>query len=179
MLLVFLLVFLLGCIIAVVFSFNALYNTLKHGLPFVSSPRWAVDWLRNNIALKNTDVVYELGCGRAVFLASMANKHPNTSFIGVEIQWWPYVLAKWRTRHCQNIRLIYGDMFRLDLSAATVIYGFFITDFMPKLASKLTKNLRPKTKVISYGFSLPGWTTTEEIINPKKPTGSRILIFQR
>lgn len=179
MLVVFLFVFLLGCIIAVIFSVNALYNTLKHGLPFVSSPGWAINWLRDNLELNEHDVVYELGCGSALMLVALAKKHPTTKFVGIEVQWWPYVLAKCRTRHCRNVRLIYGDMFHLDLSAATVVYGFFITEFMPRLAKKLTENLRPKTKIISYGFPLPDWTTIEEVINPKKPTGSRMLIYQR
>ena len=59
MLLAFLLIFLFGCIVAVIFSFNALYNTLKHGLPFVSSPRWAINWLRDHLDLTAHDAVYE------------------------------------------------------------------------------------------------------------------------
>jgi hypothetical protein len=178
-LIAFLLVFLLGCIIAVFFSFNALYNTLKHGLPFVSTPRWAINWLRDNLELNENDIVYELGCGSALMLAALAKKHPTTKFVGIEVQWWPYTLAKWRARNCRNVQIIYGDIFHHDLAAATVVYGFFITGFMPKLADKLTNSLHPGTKVISYGFSLPGWKTIEEIPNPKKPTGSRILVYRR
>lgn len=179
MLIAFLFVFLFGCILAVIFSFNALYNTFKHGLPFVSTPRWAINWLRDNLELNERDVVYELGCGSALMLAALAQKRPATKFVGLEVQWWPYVLAKWRTRRYHNVQIINGDIFRQDLSAATVVYGFFITGFMSKLADKLTDNLSPGTRVISYGFLLPGWQTTEEISNPKKPTGSRLLIYHR
>ncbi len=178
MVLIILYIFLLACIIAVIFSINALYNTLKHGLPFVSTPTWAVRWLRDNLELSAQDVVYELGCGSAPVLVSLAKKYSSTTFVGIEVQWWPYVLAKWRARNCKNVRLIYGDIFKLDLSAATVVYGFFITGFMPRLATKLSDNLRPGTKVISYGFSLPGWTTIQEVQNPKKTTGSRILVYR-
>lgn len=179
MLLAFLFLFLFGCIIAVVFSVNALYNTLKHGLPFVSTPRWAINWLCDNLELNGRDVVYELGCGSALMLEALAKKHPTTKFVGIEIQWWPYVLATWRTRQYHNVQIINGNIFRRDLSAATIVYGFFITGFMSKLADKLTDNLSPGTRVISYGFSLPSWNAVEEITNPKKPHGSRILIYRR
>ncbi len=179
MLLPFLFVFLLACIIAVIFSLNALINTLRFGLPFVSTPDWAIDWLTDNLQLTSNDTVYELGCGDARVVAVLARQHPTAQFIGLEIQWWPLLLAWWRTRNQKNIHLIHGDIFRCDLSPATVIYGFFMTGFMPKLASKLKDNLRPGTKVISYGFSFPGWSADQEIINPKKPTGSRVLVYRR
>lgn len=179
MLLLFLFLFLLGSIIAVIFSLNALINTLRHGLPFVSTPGWAIDWLCDHLELHDQDVVYELGCGSAPVLVSLAKKYPRTSFVGIEIQWWPYLLAKWRARNCRNIKLMYGDIFRQNLTSATVVYGFFITGFMPKLAIKLKGDLRPGTKIISYGFRLPDWPTEQEIINPKKPTGSRILVYRR
>lgn len=179
MVLVFLLLFLLGSIIAVVFSINALINTLRFGLPFVTTPDWAIAWLEKNLALGENDTVYELGCGDARVLASLAKQHSSTQFIGIEVQWWPYLLGKWRTRRHTNVRLICGDMFKQDLSPATVVYGFFITGFMPKLADKLHTNLRPGTKIFSYGFRLPDLKTDQEIINPEKPSGSRILIYHR
>ncbi len=179
MLLAFLLLFLVGTIIAVIFSINALINTLRFGLPYVSTPHWAVDWLTGNLNLKSSDLVYELGCGDARVLAALARKYPATKFIGIEIQWWPYLLAKWRTREQRNVQLARGDIFQCDLFPATVVYGFFITGFMPKLAAKLSANLRPGTGVYSYGFRLPSWTTSEEIANPKKPSGSRILAYRR
>lgn len=176
---VFLFAFLAGSVLAVVFSINALYNTLKHGLPFVSTPTWAVNWLTNNLQLTSNDVVYELGCGRSPVLVALAKKHPATTFVGIEIQWWPYILSRWQARNCRNVRLIYGNIFTHDLSSATIVYGFFITGFMPKLAKKLSENLRPGTKIISYGFRLPDWTTVEEIQNPEKQTGSRILVYRK
>lgn len=179
MLLAFLLIFLLGCIIAVIFSINALINTLKHGLPYVSTPDWAIEWLAKNLVLSKNDTVYELGCGDARVLAGLAYQHPSTQFIGIEIQWWPFILGKFRTRKLPNVRLIYGDLFKQDVSPATVVYGFFITGFMPKLATKLKENLRPGTKIYSYGFRLPAWTTVQEVQYPDTPAGSRLLLYRR
>jgi trans-aconitate methyltransferase len=178
MLLSFLFLFLAGCIIATIFSFNALWNTLKFGLPFVSTPRWAVDWLRDNLALTERDVVYELGCGSAPVLAALGKKFPQTQFIGIEIQWWPLLLAKWRTRKLPNITITSGDFLKTDLSRATLIYGFFITVMMPKVAKLLEQQLQSGVPVVSFGFALPGWTAEKEIANPSGKRGSKIRFYR-
>ncbi|MBI5466731.1 MAG: hypothetical protein HY975_00740, partial [Candidatus Kerfeldbacteria bacterium] len=150
--LIFLYIFLAGVIIAVVFSLNALVNTLRFGLPFVSTPHWAVVWLRDHLELTPQDVVYELGCGSAPVLAALAKKYPATKFVGIEIQWWPWLLAKWRTRGLCNVTITLGDFLKADLSSVTVVYGFFITVMMPKVADKLRASVQSGTKVISFGF---------------------------
>ncbi len=179
MLLVFLLLFLLGCIIAVVFCLNALVDTLRFGLPFVSTPRWAITWLRDNLQLTEHDVVYELGCGSAPLLVALGRKFPAAKFIGIEIQWWPFLLAKWRTRRLANVRIRSGDFLKEDLSSATVIYGFYITNFMPKVAKLLEQKLRAGVQIISFGFAIPDWTPTKEIANPKTGHGSKIQLYQK
>lgn len=175
----FLLLFLLGCCIAVVLSVNALYHTLRQGLPFVSTPTWAITWLHDSLELTAHDVVYELGCGRAIVIASLAKKFPHTTFIGIEIQWWPFILAKIRTHRYSNVRIIRGNIFRHDLSSATLVYGFFISGFMARLAEKLRHDLKPNTQIISFGFPLPNWTQQQEISNPKTSRGSKIRIYLR
>ncbi len=179
MLLAFLFVFLAAGTIACLFSLNALYTTLKTGLPYVSTPDWAIEWLRKNVQLNAQDVVYEWGCGDARVLSAIAASHPSTSFIGIEIQWWPYLWAKWRTRNQSNVQIIRGDFLKADMSTATLVYGFFITVMMPRVAERLSAVLQDGARVISFGFALPGWTPTEEIPNPKKAKGSKIRIYKK
>jgi len=177
MLLGFLFFLLAGAVIAAIFSLNALINTLKFGLPFVTTPNWAIEWLSNNLHLSSSDIVYELGCGDARVMGALAKKFPAAKFIGIEIQWWPYILAKWRTRRIPNVTIVHGDFLRTDLSAATLIYGFFITVMMPKVGDKLRQSLHAGVPVISFGFALPGWSASNEINNPDKPSGSKIRIY--
>lgn len=179
MLLAFLFVFLAAGIISCIFSLNALYTTLKTGLPYVSTPDWAIDWLKKNIHLGSNDIVYELGCGDARVLSSIATANPEAKFVGIEIQWWPYFWAKWRTRHQSNVTIIRGDFLKTELTNATLVYGFFITVMMPKVAERLQTVLQNGVKVISFGFALPGWTPIEEIPNPKKSKGSKIRIYKK
>lgn len=179
MLLVWLFIFLAAAAISCLFSVNALYTTLKTGLPYVGTPNWAIDWLRDNLKLANDDVVYELGCGDARVLSAIAKTNPAAKFIGIEIQWWPYLWAKWRTRNQSNITISRGDFLKTDLTSATLVYGFFITVMMPKVADRLRQALHDGAQVISFGFALPGWMPVEEIPNPKKAKGSKIRIYRK
>src|SRR5436190_1364685 len=105
--LIFLMIILAASLVATIFAINALFATIKTGLPFVSTPDWAVDWLRDHLPLDKNDVVYELGCGDARVLVAMAQQHPETKFVGIELQWWPYLLAQHRARHVKNVTIIH------------------------------------------------------------------------
>ncbi len=178
MVLAFFVVLLFATLIALVFAINTLWQTLRTGLPYVSTPRWAIAWLQNNLPLQPSDVLYELGCGDARVLTALATSFPDTKCIGIEIQWWPYLLAKWRTRQLRNVTILRADLYRQDLSAATLVYGFFITNFVPKLRHTLRNKLRAGTRVISFGFALPDWPLEQRVENPKRPGGSALLLYR-
>ncbi len=173
----FLFVILGGTIIATIFSVNALVNTLRFGLPYVSTPKWAVEWLVQNLQLKPNDVVCELGCGDARVLVALAKKHPEIQFIGIEIQWWPWLLAKIRAHNTKNVGIRLGNFLTADLSAVTIFYGFFITVMMPRVAEKLAERLQHGAELISFGFALPGHTSYKEI-PPPGGKGSKIRFYK-
>lgn len=178
MLLPFLLLFLFGCIVAAIFSLNALVNTLRFGLPYVTTPQWVIQWLADNLQLTASDVVCELGCGDARVLAALAKKHPEAKFVGLEIQWWPYLLAKWRTHRLKNVTVRLQNFLTADLSNVTIFYGFFITVMMPKVAVKLAEHLNRGAQLISFGFALPNHQATREI-PPPNGKGSKIRFYGR
>jgi hypothetical protein len=174
----FLLLLLLATLIALIFGINALWQTLRTGLPFVTTPDWAIEWLRQNLRVQPKDVVIEIGCGDARVIAALAQQFPTARFVGIEIQWWPFLLAKWRTRKLKNISIVHGDIYKYDLSRAMIVYGFYITNFMDRLRTKLRNELLPGTKVISYGFRFADWNPIQEVPSPKG-RGSSIVVYER
>lgn len=169
---------LVATLTALIFSLNAMWHTLRTGLPYVTTPKWAIDWLAGNLNVHPSQVVIELGCGDARVLARLAQRFPHGKFLGIEIQWWPWLLAKWRTRRLKNVKIAHGNLYHFDLSPAHFVYGFYITNFMDKLEAKLQYDLLPGTKVISYGFKFQNWKPVQEIPNPRG-TGSTLVIYQR
>lgn len=163
---------------ALVFMLNALWNAAHIRVPFVPTPSWAVCWLVNNLPVPVDSVVYDLGCGSGTMLVPLAQKNPQATFVGVELQWWPLVLAKWRTRKLPNITIRKENFFQTDLADATHVFVYLFSQSMRPMGDRLRTALNPGTTVISYGFSFPDWTIAQEIKNPAKPNGSRILLYR-
>lgn len=49
------------------------------------------------------------------------------------------------------------DLFRTDLSAATVVTIYLLPTIMDRVAAKLAAELRPGTRVVTHDYVLPGW----------------------
>jgi hypothetical protein len=177
---VIILLILLGLIIiALPFVINIGYNALRVRVTYVPTPDWAIAWLQDNLNLPIGSVFYEIGCGDARVITVLAKKFPDSTFVGIEIQWWPYILARWRSRGTPNLNIKHGDFWKINISDATHVFGYYFTPILPRLAEKLHAELKPGTTIISFGFALPGLQTTQEIPDPAGQTKSRLLFYRR
>ncbi|MFA5070332.1 MAG: class I SAM-dependent methyltransferase [Patescibacteria group bacterium] len=167
-------------IIILAFFLNNLYALLKIKVPYVATPVWAINYIINNLAFKDSAVVYDLGCGDARFLVALKKKYPKIKAVGYELAWWPFLMAKRQIKRSKlDIDLKRGNFYNARLSEADIIFCFLIHSVMPKLEKKLLEELKPGAQVISYGFKFPNWKTKEIIANPDKPNGSKINIYQK
>ena len=106
--------------------------------------------------LNKMDIVYELGSGEATSLI-IANKEFGARGIGIEIEPVRYYLSKfkiWRNGLNKNIHLIRGDMFKQDLSSATVVYVYLVPKTLNRLIPKFKKELKKGTRIISYKYEM-------------------------
>jgi trans-aconitate methyltransferase len=101
--------------------------------------------------LPRGSVVYDLGCGDGRVLRALVKRNPNAAYIGVERQIVPYVIAKLR---CSGFaRIVRGDLFAQDLSAATHVFLFLYGHVLDALLPKLERELAPGTWVYSLDFT--------------------------
>lgn len=174
-------VILLFCLVlalaALGFALNSLTSLFRDKVPYVSTPDWAIDWLQDNLKLPDGAVVYDLGCGDARVLIELKNKFPQIRAIGYELQWWPYLLARWKSRG-SGVTIKRESFYHADLSDATIVFCFLITSVMTKVEAMLKQKLKPGTTVYSYGFTFPTWEPVERITNPARPQGSKINIYR-
>lgn len=177
--LVALFVFLAAIIFALAFMLNGLYSVARIRIPYVPTPAWAIVWLQEHLELTSGAIVYDLGCGDARVLAELAKKHPGATFIGIEVQWWPYVLAKWRAWNIPNLKIERVDFWRRSVNDATHIFCYLFQPILEKMRAKFETELRPGATVISFGFRIPRWITDQEISDPSGKTKSRILFYRR
>lgn len=145
-----------------------------HGAPWV--PTWAKDFdrIKSLASIQENDIVLELGAGEGrllkVFTQTSAQK-----IIGYELSLLPFVIAWLRfQRFAPRVQVLCQDFFHADFQPATVIFCFLTPPAMRKLKIKFEAECQPGTRIISYAFSIPGWTP--EVTD--KPTPNAMTIYR-
>ena len=106
--------------------------------------------------ISSKDIVYELGSGEGTALV-IASKRFGAKGVGIEIDPIRFLLSKltiYRKGLAHNIKIIRGDIFKIDLSQATVIYVYLVPKTLDKLIPKFKKELNKGTKIISYKYEM-------------------------
>lgn len=108
------------------------------------------------VNLSKKDVVYELGSGEATALI-VAAKEFGAKGVGIEIDPIRFLLSKFTIKRKGldgRVKLIRGDIFKEDLSEATVVYAYLVPKTLNKLIPKMRKELKKGTPIISYNYEM-------------------------
>lgn len=118
----------------------------KSAAPWVPTKRRDAQRMIELAGVKSGDVVYDLGCGdgRLVFGSTARGARAT----GIEISFLPWFYAKIKSRKFPGSRIVFGDMFRRDISDASVVFIFLLDKCYPRLASKLKKELKPGARLV-------------------------------
>jgi precorrin-6B methylase 2 len=131
-----------------------LVSSLFSLIPFVPVRNKILGEIISALELKNQSILYDLGCGdgRILFAATKAN--PHISCIGIEIAPFPFFLAKIKQiiYFPNNVRILYGDFFKLDISSASHIFLYLFPEALDKLLPKFEKELKTGSKIVSCDF---------------------------
>jgi len=132
---------------------------LAYNVPFVASPVDAVAMALAVADVETGDVVYDLGCGDGR-VPIIAAKHLGAKGVCVEIDPDLCTVAEANARYngvSDNVRVVCDDFFRIDLSDASVVYTYLFSSINERLSRKLGKELRPRSRVVTLDFPIPGW----------------------
>lgn len=127
----------------------------------------------NLAQIKTGQVVYDLGCGDARVALALAQT--GAKVIGVEYSLANWLWSAYRARRQKNlkIKIIYHNFFNLDLRSADLIYCYLTPWGMKKLGEKFKQELPVGAKIISYRFSIPGWSP----VRVDRPNLAAVPIF--
>ena len=105
------------------------------------------------------DLVYDLGCGDGRIVI-MAVKKYGARGVCVDID--PVRIKESRSNAdtagvTKRIEFIRGDLFKQDLSKASVVTLYLLPSLNERLRPKLFKELRPGTRIVSNAFDMGAW----------------------
>lgn len=136
----------------------------KPDVVFVPTPLQVVEKMLALAEVKKDDIVYDLGCGNGIIVATAAQKY-GCRCKGFDIS------AK-RVRESRANVIKHGvedlvtieraDIFTLDLSEASVITLYLLPELNVKLIPQLDK-LRPGVRIVSHDFDMNGVTPDEVV----------------
>jgi len=138
----------IAAIVLLVFHFLWPY-ILRRGAGYSSSNTRSVIWAFRLVNIKGKRLI-DLGCGYGKVLKIA--KKMGARVMGIEIDPIRWFISMIRCR----CRVLFGDMFKIDLSNYDVIYLFQWPSVNKRLAKKFKKELKKGTYVISYMWKVPG-----------------------
>ncbi len=128
--------------------------------PYVSTSPEVVYRMLELAKIVPNDIVYDLGCGDGRILIAAVKDFEAKGAVGYEINPSLYQTASDNIKKCKlenRIALFNEDLFKADLSKATVVTLYLTSWANEKLRPKLEDEIRPGTRIISHDFSIHGW----------------------
>jgi phospholipid N-methyltransferase len=138
---------------------------LRTGGPYVPTPSDIVLQMLDFAKVGPRDYVVDLGSGDGVIVLTAAHRY-KASGEGIEID---PELVRLSNERAQNLgignRVSFAakDIFKADVSGATVVTLYLLPDMMRALLPKLFRELRPGTRIVSHDYHFDAWQHDETI----------------
>ena len=161
----------LAALLSVILGLVVLHaQSPKPGVPdvvYVPTPQSVVDAMLELAAVKPSDVVYDLGSGDGRIVITAAKKF-GARGVGIEID---PALVKQATENAaaagvsDRVRFVTQDLFKADISDATVVTLYLLQSINERLRPKLVRELKPGARVVSHVFNMgPEWPPQKELM---------------
>jgi len=132
---------------------------MKDAGPYVPSPQSVVSDMLRYADVGPADFLIDLGSGDGRIVLTAAKVFGARGF-GVEIK---DELVKKSNEAAKNegladrVKFMKQDLFKTDLSQATVITMYLLPDTVNLLKDKFLAELKPGTRIVSHDYPLTGW----------------------
>jgi SAM-dependent methyltransferase len=132
---------------------------------YVPTSTEAVDVMLKMAKVTGSDVVYDLGSGDGRIPIAAAQVY-GARGVGVELDPKLVRLANDNARKAgvtDKVTFIQADLFKTDLSKATVVTLYLSPSVNLRLRSKLQRELAPGSRVVSNRFPIPDWPPEQQL----------------
>jgi precorrin-6B methylase 2 len=125
---------------------------------WVPTPYPLIEKMLDMAKVTERDYVMDLGSGDGRNIIMAAKRGARA--LGVEYNAEMVALSRRNAQKegvADRARFVEGDMFEADISKATVLALFLLPDNLRRLTPKFMSQLRPGTRLVMNGFSIPEW----------------------
>jgi ubiquinone/menaquinone biosynthesis C-methylase UbiE len=149
---------------------------IRINAPDVRSSETVVTAMLKLAGVKSSDTVYDLGSGDGRIVIAAA-KEFGARGVGIEIS--PDRAQEGRANAKkagveERVKFETGDLFDADIHTATVVTLYLLPDLNLRLRTKLQKELKPGSRVVSRDFHMGDWKPEkEEVVE-----GSHIFLWR-
>jgi SAM-dependent methyltransferase len=124
------------------------------------------------------DLVYDLGCGEGEILIAAARR--GARGVGVDLD--PERIKNARANATRagvadKLTFFEQDLFKTDISKATVVTLYLLPELNERLRPTLLKVLRPGTPVVSHDFAMGDWAP-ERTVEVSLSRTHRVLLWR-
>lgn len=145
---------------------------------YVPTPHDIVEKMLEMAKITKDDVVYDLGCGDGRIVVQAAKKC-GCKGVGFEIV--PQLARQARENAAKNkvahlVQIKEEDLFKADISEATVVPVYLLPDMLKKLKPKLAK-LKPGTRIVSHDYRIAGVVPDKRVTLVSKETGAEHILI--
>jgi hypothetical protein len=140
-------------------------EAFKSGGPYVPTPQVVVDRMLQFAGVNEKDFVVDLGSGDGVIVLTAARQY-KAGGMGVDIDPDLVKLSNDRARQqkvADRVGFIEQDVFKADLSRATVVTLYLLPGMMLDLRPKIFNELKPGVRVVSHDYHFGEWYPDDRI----------------
>jgi len=137
----------------------------RSGGPYVPTPNVVVDQMLGLANVGARDFVIDLGSGDGIIVLTAGHKLKASGY-GVDIDEELVRLSNERAKSLgisDRVRFEAKDIFKTDVSKASVITLYLLPEMMQKLRKKLLTETRPGTRIVSHDYYFKNWKPDSEI----------------
>lgn len=159
-------------------SADASIHRVQYDVPYVPTPQTAVEEMLKLARVGPNDYVIDLGSGDGRIVLTAVQKF-GARGLGVDLD--PeHIAASRKAAKEANIsdraKFIQEDLFKVDLSRATVVTLYLLPGVNMKLRPRLLSELRPGTRVVSHAFDMDDWKPDQQLTTAGGQTLYRWII---
>jgi hypothetical protein len=131
---------------------------------WIPTPEGLIDKMLEVARVGPDDLVFDLGAGDGIIAITAAGRH-GARAVGIEYNPQLADFARRKVREAGlngKVRIITGDIFKEDFSAATVVTLYLYPDLNMRLRPTILA-MKPGTRVVSHAFTMGDWEPDETV----------------